>query len=292
MGSSRLARVSLAGKVLAGRYEVMSLIGEGALGAVWKAKQRMVERIVAIKVLSESTEEQSAAFLRFQREAQALSSLNHPNIVMVFDFGLSEEGFPFLVMDYLQGQNLHQLIQQEGRMEVDRAVPIFIQICNAMAHAHSRGILHRDLKPDNIILTENDGTRDIVKLVDFGIAKRLDEDRQNVRKLTVEGQVLGTPAFMSPEQIMGNKLDARSDIYSFGCLMFYSLTGVLPISGSSSIDTMAKHISNEPMDFATAAPGIVIPQGLQRCIKKALKKFPEERQQTMAQMREELEWHA
>lgn len=270
----------------------MSLIGEGALGAVWKAKQRMVERIVAIKVLSESTEEQSAAFLRFQREAQALSSLNHPNIVVVFDFGLSEEGFPFLVMDYLEGQNLHQLIQQENRLDVERAVPIFIQICNAMAHAHSRGILHRDLKPDNIILTESDGTKDIVKLVDFGIAKRLDEDRQNVRKLTVEGQVLGTPAFMSPEQIMGNKLDARSDIYSFGCLMFHTLTGRLPISGSSSIDTMAKHISNEPMDFAVAAPGLVLPQGLQRCIKKALKKFPEERQQTMAQMREELEWHA
>lgn len=282
-----MSQLSLMGTTLAGRYEIVTEIGRGALGIVYLARQRMVERPVAIKVLFESAKEDSPAFLRFQREAQSLSQLNHPNIVVVFDFGLSEQGFPFLAMDYLQGTNLRHLIVSRGALDPDRAVPIFIQIASAMAHAHSRDILHRDLKPDNVVLVANQETSDYVKLIDFGLAKRLDEGRKNLKKLTMEGQVLGTPAYMSPEQIMGNKLDQRSDIYSMGVLMFHALTGMLPIYGTNEVDTMQRHLTAPPADF----PDSAIPQGLQLVVRKALKKFPEERQQSMLALMKELEWY-
>ncbi|HEY9786327.1 MAG TPA: serine/threonine-protein kinase, partial [Candidatus Obscuribacterales bacterium] len=226
-----------------------------------------------------------------QREAQALSALNHPNIVMVIDFGLSDQGFPFLVMDYLQGTNLRDVIVNEKRVSSERAVPIFIQIASALAHAHSRDILHRDLKPDNVVLINVDGNKDFVKMIDFGLAKRLDEGRQNLKKLTMEGQVLGTPAYMSPEQIMGQKMDARTDIYAMGVLMFYTLTGGFPIWGSTEVDTMQRHVTTEPADFASVCPEAVIPQGLQLIIRKCLKKFPEDRQQSMQELKEELDWY-
>lgn len=286
-----MSHLSLMGSVIAGRYEVIQEIGRGALGMVYLAKQRMVERPVAIKVLFEAVSANSDSFLRFQREAQALSALNHPNIVVIFDFGLSEQGFPFLVMDYIRGANLRDLIADTGRMNADRAVPIFVQIASALAHAHARDILHRDLKPDNVVLTRVDGGGEQVKLIDFGLAKRLDEGRSGMKKLTMEGQVLGTPAYMSPEQIMGGKLDGRSDIYSMGCLMFHTLTGALPICGTNEIDTMQKHITTEPMDFDKAAPDAVISQGLRKVIQKCLRKHASDRQQTMTDLVKELEWY-
>lgn len=286
-----LSQNSLMGTTLAGRYEVISEIGRGALGIVYLARQRLVERPVAIKVLFESVTDNSPAFARFQREAQALSALNHPHIVVVFDFGLSEQGFPFIAMDYLQGTSLRQVIAKEGFMQAERAVPIFIQIASALAHAHSRDILHRDLKPDNVVLIKTEETDDYVKLIDFGLVKRLDESRQNMRKLTMEGQVLGTPAYMSPEQIMGHKLDPRSDVYAMGVLMFHTLTGVLPIYGSNEVDTMQKHLTVDPSEFTQVCPEARIPQGLQLLIKKALRKFPEDRQQSMLDLKKELEWY-
>ncbi|HNB23852.1 MAG TPA: serine/threonine-protein kinase, partial [Candidatus Melainabacteria bacterium] len=288
---SRLSQLSLMGSVLAGRYEVIQEIGRGALGMVYLAKQRMVDRPVAVKVLYDTCGANSDTFLRFQREAQALSALNHPNIVVIFDFGLSEQGFPFLVMDYIRGTNLRHLIAQEVRLDASRAVPMFIQIADALSHAHARDILHRDLKPDNVVLTMNDSGAEQVKLIDFGLAKRLDEARTGAKKLTMEGQVLGTPAYMSPEQIMGGKLDGRSDVYSMGCLMFNTLTGALPICGTNEIDTMQKHITSEPLDFDKAAPDAVISQGLRKLIQKSLKKHAQDRQQSMAELVKELEWY-
>lgn len=283
-----MAEVSLVGTLLADRYEIKEEIGRGALGIVYKAQQRILNRPVAIKVLFEDLSKDPTSVKRFEREAQSASSLDHPNIVKIFDFGLSGHSFPFLAMDYLQGQSLKELIKKDKRVGIDRALPIFIQICAAMAHAHGRGIMHRDLKPDNVLLVNHEGEDDFVKIVDFGIAKRFQEEQNGGQRLTMEGQVMGTPAFMSPEQIMGGAGDARSDIYSLGCLMFNVLTGVLPISGESPIDTMAKHIRSAPIDFQTACPELVIPDSLKTVISKALRKTPAERQQTMQELRTEL----
>lgn len=278
----------LVGQILAGRYEVVREIGRGALGIVYKGKHRILDRTVAIKVLFGGVHNDFSAQERFKREAQATSQLSHPNVVTIFDFGITPDQLPYIVMDYVNGETLQHLITRLGRLQSRRAVPIFIQICDGMAHAHSRGIIHRDLKPENVILTRDYANEETVKIVDFGIAKRFMDEGE--RKLTAEGQVVGTPAYMSPEQIMGaRRIDARSDIYSMGCLMFTTLTGTLPISGANSVETMAKHVANEPMDVGAACPEAQIPIALQDLLMRCLKKFPEERPQSMMDLKMHLE---
>jgi eukaryotic-like serine/threonine-protein kinase len=289
-GEVSLAQASLIGCTIADRYIIEDEIGAGALGKVYRARHKVLERLVAVKVLFEDLKGNENSFLRFQREAQAASSLNHPNIVTIFDFGLQDNTYPFLVMDYLQGDNLKDVIQKKGRLPLYRAFPILIQTAEALAHAHSRGILHRDIKPDNIILLQSNVSKDHVKIVDFGIAKRINERRTD--KLTMDGQVVGTPAFMSPEQILNANLDARSDIYSFGVLTFNLVTGVLPIMGRTPVETMSGHVSNEPLTLAAACPGVSFPQSLQDLIKKMMKKYPDERYRSMDDVKAELEWLA
>ncbi len=280
-------RATLTGQVLMNRYEVQEEIGRGALGIVYKGWHRQIDKPIAIKVLFQETGQNETGFLRFQREAESASKISHHNVITIFDFGLSEDKFPFLVMDYIKGRNLRDEIKREGGLDVERAVPIFLQICDGMQHAHRKEILHRDLKPDNIVLTDFGGNPDFVKIVDFGIAKMMDEQRLSKRKLTMEGQVVGTPAYMSPEQIMGRPLDPRSDVYTMGVLMFNALTGVLPILGGNSTETMTKHVTNDPLDFARATKRMV-PLPLQAVILTALSKFPENRQQSMDDLAQDL----
>lgn len=283
-----LASSSLVGTTIADRYLIEDEIGSGALGKVYKAKHQILDRHVAVKVLFEDVKGNENAYLRFQREAQTACALSHPNIVTVYDFGLQDNSFPFLVMDYLQGDDLKTVIKRDGRLPLPRALPILLQIADALAHAHSHGVLHRDIKPDNIILINNGPTRDFVKIVDFGIAKRLGPE---TKKLTMDGQVVGTPAYMSPEQILNStNLDARSDIYTFGILIFNMVTGALPIQGKTSVDTMAGHISMEPLSLIAACPGANFPASLQSILTKTLKKYPEDRQQSMDELKNELEW--
>lgn len=284
MGASRQEEIvraaSLTGTVLMDRYEVQEEIGRGALGIVYKGWHRQIDKPIAIKVLFQETDQNQTGFLRFQREAESASQISHHNVITIFDFGLSEERFPFLVMDYIKGRSLRDVIKENSGLETSRAIPIFLQICDGMQHAHRKEILHRDLKPDNIVLTEFGGNPDFVKIVDFGIAKIMYEQRKSKRKLTMEGQVVGTPAYMSPEQIMGRPLDPRSDIYTMGVLMFNTLTGVLPILGGNSTETMTKHVTNDPLEFGKASKK-QIPLALQAVILTALSKFPENRQQSM-----------
>ncbi len=287
-GDVGLAQASLIGCTIADRYLIEHEIGSGALGKVYRARHKVLDRPVAVKVLFEDLKGNENSFLRFQREAQAASSLNHPNIVTVFDFGLQDNSYPFLVMDYLEGDNLKDVILKCGRLPLPRAFPILIQIAEALAHAHSRGILHRDIKPDNIILLQTNVCKDLVKIVDFGIAKKINERKSE--KLTMDGQVVGTPAFMSPEQILNAHLDARSDIYSFGVLAFNLVTGVLPIIGKTPVETMSGHVSNEPLSLVAACPGVSFPQSLQEILKKMLKKYPEDRHKSMDDVKLELEW--
>lgn len=280
---------SLIGSVLADRYEIIDEVGHGALGIVYRARHLIMDKTVAVKVLFEEMDKDENTFLRFQREAQAASSMSHPNIVTVYDFGISKNNTPFLVMDFIEGQNLKEVIKKQGRLPVDRSVKIFLQMCSALEHAHSKGILHRDIKPENVVLVKTAWNPEFVKLVDFGIAKYVNEPNRNNKKLTADGQVLGTPAYMSPEQIMGGRLDARSDIYCMGVLMYNLISGKLPILGRDSAETMSKHITDLPIELADACPEIKIPFRLQRAIMKTLKKHPQDRHQSMKELLVELE---
>ncbi len=279
---NKRATAPLIGKVISDRYEIKSEIGSGIFGTVFLGFHRQMEKPIAVKVLYQQVEPEDRGFVRFQREAQLASGLNHPNIIKIYDFGMFDDGRPYIVMDFIEGPNLRQILDSHKRLSLTRALPIFLQLCDALSHIHRAGFLHRDLKPDNVILRDTPYQRDFVTLVDFGIAKRLNEPMH--RKLTVDGTVVGTPAYMSPEQILGNKLDVRSDIYSMGILMFRVLTGTLPIRGKNSVETMTNHVSCPPLTLLQACPGIAFPHSLNAILMTALRKNPEERQKTMDQL--------
>ncbi|MBK9142065.1 MAG: serine/threonine protein kinase [Candidatus Melainabacteria bacterium] len=280
------SKSQLVGSIISDRYEVHEEIGRGIFGAVYEGFHRQMEKPIAIKVLFQQVEADDTGFKRFHREAQAASVLNHPNIVKIYDFGVSDTGRPYIIMDRVEGQNLKDILLKEGRMEATRALPVFLQICDALAHLHEHGFLHRDIKPDNIILHDTAFQKDYATLVDFGIAKKINEPKN--RKLTMEGTVVGTPAYMSPEQVMGKKLDNRSDIYAFGVLMYVVLTSKLPISGGDAIETMTKQVTDNPIDIGRACPGIKIPKGLEMIINKALSKSPQDRQKSMRELYQQL----
>jgi serine/threonine-protein kinase len=276
------------GLVLDERYQILSEIGRGALGIVYKAAQFDSAIPVAVKLLFEDMINDDTAFDRFSSEAQSVSSLEHTNIVTVHDFGLTDFGYAYFVMDYLEGENLQNTLDREGRLPLKRALKIFVQIADALSHAHSKNIMHSDIKPENVIIQKAENGEDLAKLVDFGLAKRF--HGISGMRVSQSGEVLGTPAYMSPEQCMGGRtIDARSDIYSFGCLMYAVVTGVLPILGPDAMQTMSLHLSMNPQPPAQACPGALIPLNVQDVIMKALKKFPEERYQTAALLRRDLQ---
>ena len=276
----------LAGQSFADRYEVLSLIGRGGFGAVYKARHTLIGRTVAIKVLHEPAPN-SVLMRRFQVEAQAAANLTHPNIVTVYDFGASATNQLYLIMDFVEGTSLSDVLAEEGHLGVDRALNIFIQSCEALDHAHRRGIIHRDLKPSNIMLTHNEGSGDFVKIVDFGLAKLMAGSEQN-EKLTQSGDLLGTPFYMSPEQCLGEELDSRCDIYSLGCIMYRVLCGTQPIHGKNVLSTLYQQISKDPPSFAESAPELRVPSELERIVFKTLKKDPAARHQSMAELAADL----
>jgi serine/threonine-protein kinase len=281
------AKDLLVGTTLAGKFYVLSVLGFGGMSVVYKAKLlgKARARIVAVKTLRMQGLSDELLVKRFQREAELLSHLNHPRIVQVHDYGYTKRGQPYFVMDYLVGQNLSTVIQTEGCVAVRRAWNIFNQVCGAVDHAHRCGVVHRDLKPGNIMLMSLAGEKDFVKVVDFGIA-RFEEEAQ---RLTRMGEVWGSPVYMSPEQCMGKQLDARSDIYSMGIVMYEALTGAVPFLGKRYVDTMSKQITEPPPPFKEAAPHLEIPSELEAVVMKALIKEPEHRYQTMSALREDLE---
>ncbi|MBY0547913.1 MAG: protein kinase [Candidatus Obscuribacterales bacterium] len=279
----------LIGTVLDGRYELLSVIGKGQGGVIYRATHRQLERPLTVKMqLSQSVDDEQT-FLRFQREARSASRLNHPNIITVFDFGLTPERYPYLVMDFVEGRDLHMVLEKEGALTLARSIRICAQICSALGHAHKRGVIHRDLKPRNVMLMDAEDLIEFVKVVDFGIAKQLDERGESLEQVTLEGYVLGTPAYMSPEQWQGKALDARADIYSMGCLLFKMLTGMTPIPGTDMLQMMNGHVTGKPMSFEDASPTSMIPQAVQDVIYKALSKDLNKRQSSMANFRAELQ---
>ena len=255
------------------------------MSAVYKARHTLTDRIVAIKLLSSYD---MPSLKRFQQEAKLACTLSHPYVVSVFDFGVSADGQPFLVMDYLEGITLAESIKKDGAMAVGRALGFFIQGCDALAYAHRREVLHRDLKPGNFMIARDHEDHEVLKLVDFGIAKHLSPDAEAL-DLTRTGEVFGSPLYMSPEQCLGRKLDARADIYSMGCVMYEVLSSVPPLVGTNAIDTLHKHINEDPEPFsATRSLPEVVPPRLENIIFKALSRELDERYQTMQEMLHDL----
>src|SRR4029453_7873964 len=215
--------------LLGGQFQILQKIGSGGMGSVYKAAQPAMNRMVAVKILHPKLAGRKDLVSRFRREARAMSHLTHPNTVKVLLYGELDDGSLYIVMEYLEGKNLNQVVRKEGPMPTDRAIPVLIQVCGALQEAHSQGIIHRDLNHENIFLSTNGGLRDFPKVLDFGLAKVTERElRPGSVMLTQEGMVFGTPEFMSPEQAQGKVLDARSDIYSLATILYEVLTGKLP----------------------------------------------------------------
>lgn len=277
------------GSVIAGKYEVLSLIGRGGMSQVYKARNKQVGSIVAIKTLKQDLLSDEELFARFCREAKAVQMLTHPNIVTMHEFGVTMDGQPFMAMDYLEGQTLADIIEQSERIGVKRLCRIFTQACDALGHAHAHKIIHRDIKPGNIMVMDTINEKDVVKIFDFGFAKLLEKPGRKVQALTQLGDVLGTPLYMSPEQSAGKTLDSRSDIYAVGCVMYEALTGRAPLIGENVLDTMQKQINEKPVALDTVRPDLFIPEPMQAILFKTLEKDPAARYQSMADLRRDLE---
>lgn len=279
----------IVGLTLNNQYAILELIGQGGMSAVYKAKELKLGKLVAVKVMLPhvlSSNEKTKQ--RFLLEARATASLSHPNIVAIHNYGTTET-FPYLVMDYVEGDSLSDWIQERGAIPVNLAIPIFINIANAMAHAHNQNVLHRDLKPSNVMLVHTQNQKDLVKLVDFGIAKMLPQEGMESMHLTQTGELFGSPLYMSPEQCRGESLDVRSDIYAMGCLMYEVLSGQPPLRGNSVSATILKQLSETPEPFEALNKNLHIPHRLEAIVFKALAKSPGQRQQSMTELRDELE---
>ncbi len=282
----------LIGSTLADRYEILSKIGSGGMSIIYKARDKVLDRVVAVKVLQSQLVDDEISMKRFQQEAQAASHLGHPNVIDIHDFDVSVTGQPYLVMDFLSGESLSDIVKREGHVDFRRLIPIFMQTCDALEHAHNKGVIHRDLKSSNVMLSESDGSADIVTVVDFGIAKLMPSSGKQPQNLTNTGEIFGSPIYMSPEQCLGQVLDSRSDIYSLGTMMYETLSGFPPLMGDTIIDTMKMHVNNKPRPFKEVCPQLMIPSGLEAIVFKALEKSPNARFQTMRECYEALEHFA
>jgi eukaryotic-like serine/threonine-protein kinase len=277
----------LVGTVFVDRYEIVCIIGEGGMGKVYRARHKLMKRLVAIKVVHPHLVSSAVTLTRFQQEAEAASCLNHPNIVAVHDFGLAPRAY--LVMDYLDGVSLADLLENDAHLSLERSLHIFVQICSGLAHAHQHGVVHRDLKPSNIMLIDVDGQTDFVKIVDFGIAKLMLRDMEESKHLTVTGEIFGSPLFMSPEQCRAKSLDGRSDIYSLGCIMYRTLTGIQPIVGLELMECLYNHVNTAPRPFSDNCPELNLPEALEMIVLKCMEKDQEKRFQSMQELKDALE---
>jgi eukaryotic-like serine/threonine-protein kinase len=272
---------SLVGQVVADRYHVIKKLGEGGMGQVYLAEHVKMGRRSAIKVMSPSMVHDPDAVARFNREAANASRITHPNVCAVYDFGETPDGLIYLAMEFVEGEPLTAIIEREGALPIARATAIFKQTADALQAAHDLGIVHRDLKPDNIMVARTRDGADLVKVVDFGIAKAVGGDETG-QKVTKTGLVVGTPEFMSPEQLSGDKVDGRTDLYSLALVYFRMLTGELPFKADSVQETMVKRLTDEPAKLAATRPDLSFPDGLQQVIDAALARTPADRYQTVA----------
>lgn len=277
--------------VINNKYQVLELIGKGGMGAVYRARHLQLGKDVALKTFRTGELQMQidgSAWMRFQREAQAIARLDHPNVVKVFDFGVAENGLPFYTMELLQGCSLADSIANQEVFELDDALQIFIEVCSGLAAAHAKGIIHRDVKPANIFLAKlsSSGDKPTAKLVDFGIASWVSEHAD--ARVTAVGEIFGSPLFMSPEQFRGKNVGVASDIYSCGCAFFELLTGRPPYRGDTASATMIMHLNEAVPRLTETLPGCYIPQRLDFLLASMLGKIPQERPASMKAVLDEL----
>ena len=271
----------LLGLVVEGRYRIESVIGQGSAGTVYKAIQELIGREVAIKVLHDYLVSDEEFIKRFRQEAKASSRLSHPNIITIYDFGvLPKTGRPYIAMDLLRGTPLSEMIADRGFLPMEEAIPILAQVCSALGEAHRQGVVHRDVKPENMVLVERSGQKMFPIVVDFGIA-RLVQEESDVAKITRTGTVCGSPTYMSPEQCTSSKVDHRSDIYSVGIVIYETLTGTVPFMSDELAKVMAMHLTDPPTPINKVRPDLQFPEMLERVVARCLSKSPDDRYQDM-----------
>jgi|GEM_PF-308744 len=276
------------GRVLAGRYRLLEKLGQGGMGAVYKGQHVKMNRLTAIKILTTELASNPEFVARFEREAEMASHINHPNAVAIYDFGEAEDGLVYLAMEFLDGQPLSAIIKREGPLPLERVVYITRQAAEALDAAHQLEIIHRDFKPDNVMICRKSGRPDWVEVVDFGIAKqtRVDPGKES---LTQTGFVLGTPQYMSPEQVSGEPLDRRSDLYSLALVTYEMLTGALPFEGSNPQSQMVKRLVEPPLPLRRVRPQLALPPTVEPVIMKALARYPKDRYSSTVEFATELE---
>jgi serine/threonine-protein kinase len=272
--------LSAANQTYGGRYAVIERVGVGGMAEVYRARDELLGREVAVKVLSERLSTDRSFVERFRREAQAAANLNHPNIVSLYDYG-SDGATNFIVMEYIDGRSLGELIQQEAPLLPERAAEIAGDVAKALERAHTAGLVHRDIKPNNIMLTSTGQT----KVTDFGIVRALGGETD--QQMTQTGMVIGTAAYLSPEQAQGNPVDARSDVYSLGCVLYEMLTGTTPFTGDTPLAVAYKHVREMPDPPSSLNPDV--PADLDAIAMKSLAKNPDNRYTSATEMREDLE---
>lgn len=274
---------SIVGSKVGDRYEIVSVIASGGMGVVYQARHTLMNKIVAIKMLHSAYMHEQSALDRFLREAKIACQLSHPNIVVVHDFALTSDKKLYLVMDYVEGQTLEQILGGKKSLPVEELISIICQVCDGLTHAHDLGLIHRDLKPANIMITCDKSNKKQVKILDFGLAKALGEGRE--KGLSDTGIALGTCYYMSPEQCCGKQADVRSEIYALGCVMFEAITGMPPFRGANVLEVMQKHIRELARNMSELRSDITIPESIEKIVSKAMAKDPQQRFQSAADLK-------
>lgn len=289
---------NLIGQLVGEKYRILSHAGKGSMAVVYRAIQESTGREMAVKMLHQFLGAKEESVKRFFREAKAVSSLHHTNIVKLYDFGVMPDGQPYIVTEFLDGITLTEILRHRSFLTVKEALPLFEQVCAGIAEAHRFRVIHRDLKPDNIVCQLVDLNlpydspdlikRNSVRVVDFGVAKMWSETGGSSASLTLEGKVCGSPAYMSPEQCKGSDIDYRSDIYSLGVVIFETLTGQRPFAANDLMALMLMHVNKEAPSIGSVLPDVTFPPALSNVVIKALNKDAKNRQQTAEELWEEI----
>ncbi len=281
------------GRVVDKRYRVTGRIGSGGMGVVYRVEHLHLGKTAAMKVLAPDSVANPEMVRRFRTEAQAVSKLDHPNVVQTFDFGQAD-GALYLVMEYINGEDLAAIIRREGPWTFTRAARLFGQVCSGLVDAHEAGVVHRDLKPENLMVVRRRDGSEHVKVLDFGLAKLRERATEpchsrDFSMASSGGQVIGTPYYMAPEQVRGEPLDARADLYSVGATLYRVLTGVPPFDAPSPMSVLAKHITDPVVPPRTRAPERALPPEADRIVLRAMAKAPADRYASAIEMRADLE---
>jgi serine/threonine protein kinase len=273
----------MVGRVFLGRYETIRRLGEGGMGVVYLARQIDLGRQVVVKVMHDHIASDPKFRERFQRETLLMARFQHPYVVTLYDASLNDPEGPCIVMEYIKGITLDTMLMRNGRLSPTRIARILGQLCEALQAAHTEGIVHRDLKPANLMIVDPDTPYEKLKVMDFGLAKMIDQPARTLNKLVSDTNVefaVGTPGYISPEQVRGDGMDHRSDLYSVGVIMYELITGRLPFVGTETMDVLLAHATEEPPKFSSIGLGAAIPPAVEQVVFKCLTKNPADRPQS------------